>query len=209
MLGGRLRRGEGAYSRLDVRSSGVYNVTMHTSLLPIDDHLIAAILAVGLRFGVLRKRDLISWADQEIEQRSEVPAWLIDLSLSNSKDLPSVDIVKVLEDVSRTAIAEAVCIGIYSLIPDIADRNYEQCHIVARLLYHITRTVLRNDFSSPLLLEMVTIDEVFDGWQCGSSTHEELMTLLRDFVELKRDKTICSRLKPIIFVIPDNDTVDH
>ena len=43
-----------------------------------DDCLLAAILAVGLGRGLFAKRDVIRWADREIERRSEAPAWLID-----------------------------------------------------------------------------------------------------------------------------------
>jgi len=80
--------------------------------MAIDDGLLAAIISIGLKFDAVSRQDAIAWADQEIEHRTEVPAWLIDLSMSNSVDLPDKDKVELLSRVGNDADKGRIWIGI-------------------------------------------------------------------------------------------------
>lgn len=134
---------------------------MTFQLPPPDDRLLSAVLAWGLQFGVFLKNDMIAWADAEIERRSEVPTWLIDLSMSNAVGPPRIELQRVLHDVGRGADKEHVCICIYSSVPDLAGYSFEECHHVCRKLYEIVLGIFKDDSGHRLLMEISNIDDAF------------------------------------------------
>jgi hypothetical protein len=177
---------------------------MNSSSTPptLDDGLLAAILAVGLEFGVISKPDAIAWADQEIARRADVPSWLINLSMANSEQFRNRIIASSLGQVSWSADKQRLCTGLYSLVPDLSTATYDQCSAIAKSLYQMVRSVLKGDFSSPTLLEMMDVYERFEGWAMFTMSREELIELLRQFVDKRRDQAIRSRLQPVEIILP-------
>src|SRR5438046_1318671 len=95
-------------------------------VVELSDPLLTGVMAAGLRLGVAGDReDVVRWADCQIGQRDDVPAWLIDLSMSHDKH--NLDIIGILNRVAGDADCLAVCRGLYSLIPVLpVDYSYDQ-----------------------------------------------------------------------------------
>src|SRR5579885_2592326 len=85
--------------------------------LILDDPLLAAILAAGLLHNVVAREDVVRWADSEIEKREDIPAWLIDLSMSQK--MFTLDIISLLSGIAGDVPHLAVCRGLYSLFGDL------------------------------------------------------------------------------------------
>ena len=175
--------------------------TVESNQPPIDDSLLAAILAVGLRRKVFAKADVVRWADREIERRSDALPWLIGLSLVNSPSSSLNELLVALEERGWQADPTNVCTGILSLVPNLAACSFDECQTIVRQLYEITRAAFKEDFSCRLLLEVADQFDGFDYFRAYSKN--DLVEGFQRFLNVKRDDAVRDRLAPVQFVVGD------
>ena len=100
---------------------------------PLSDATSTAILAAGLRLGVLDPAAVIAWADNQIARRPDPPPWLIDLSLS--QDWHIADVISLLKTIAANTDGKTTFLGVCSLLPDVTHYTFEQCESLAARLY--------------------------------------------------------------------------
>jgi hypothetical protein len=174
---------------------------------PTDTHdrLLAAICAAGLYHNVIARPDVVRWADAEIARRSDVPTWLINLSMSQR--LFELDVIGLLNDVAAQVDPESVCRGLYALLPDPAGYAYDQCATLAKHAYQITHALLRGDWRRDLLAQADIAADNF-GWVRDSGrgliddhmvpmTHDEAILGFRKFLDDNSNPTVAIRLNPV------------
>ncbi len=183
--------------------------------LNLDDTFAAAILAAGLYHDVVRREDVVQWADFEIGKRDDVPAWLIDVSLSQR--MLTLDIISRLNDVAGVVEGTSLTRGIYSLLPfPLTGYTYDHYGTLAKQLYRLTYDILKGDWTIPLLNSADIAADNFawvrDGYygRIGDRMvrmgRDEVMQRFLDFIDEQRDRRVLEWLSPIRYVLPNVST---
>jgi hypothetical protein len=164
---------------------------------PLDDTTIAGVFEVGLFCGVLRREDLIQWADAEIEQRAEPAEWLLDLSLSGNAHI--LDVVGLLRRASAPANSLAICRVLFALLPDVEGASPDKMAVLAHRIYRVTYWHLGPDWTNPLLREADKLHEDFNLalYALIGYSLEDACRQLRDFVRRFKDVETARRLWPV------------
>lgn len=170
------------------------------------DEWCAAILAAGLRLGVVDTDAVIAWADCEIERRQDVPAWLIDLSLSKPRHI--LDVIGMLAEVGRGVDGRSVLVGVCSLLPNLTGYDFEQCEALAGRLYRTAYDLLAGDWSCDLLYEADAAEDAFQLQRDGliRATPDQVVADFRAFVDRLRDEAVRRRLDPVRLIIRSPET---
>jgi hypothetical protein len=183
--------------------------------LNLDDQLAAAILVAGLYHDLVKREDVVQWADAEIGRRDEVPTWLIDVSLSQR--LLTLDLISRLNEVAGAVESISVCRGIYSLLPfPLTGYTYDHYGTLAKGLYRLTYDILEGDWTIPLLTSADIAADNF-GWVRDGNPgrigdrmvrmgRNEVVQRFLDFIDEQRDRRVPEWLSPVRYVLPNVST---
>ncbi len=97
-----------------------------------DDKLVASVFALGLNFGFVRREDVVRWADQRIVECEVAPGWLIDVSLSQHRQL--TDLIGELREIGSGVNSTAMCEAAFGLLPDLKGLTFDVAEAVGKRL---------------------------------------------------------------------------
>lgn len=152
------------------------------------DAFAAAVFAAGLEYGLLRREDVIAWADGHIETLpGPPPTWLIDLSLARDTNLE--DLLGLLGRLGGGVDPVAVCRAVYALVPEASPGSVAEAEAAARRIYQITLDLLAGDWTRPLLCEADALEDNFDFARQGyvDKTEAEAAADVAAFLRKHRD----------------------
>lgn len=170
--------------------------------IPPDDALAASVFALGLKFGFVRREDVVRWADRRIMEIENPPMWLIDLSLS--RDWNALDVISKLKEVGKGTHADAVVKTILGLIPEVRGMSFEAAEALAKRIYDIARHCI-DDWHNPLLSKADEVSDNFVFQRDGYITlsQREVVNELAKFVTENRDQRMLEALRPVVWAAPD------
>jgi hypothetical protein len=179
----------------------------HVDASPVTDEWCAAILAAGLRLGVVDPDAAIAWADREIARRDDIPGWLIDLSLSKRRHI--LDVIGGLDEVGRGVDRRAVFVGVCSLLPDLTSYDFDACEALAGRLYRIAYDLLAGEWSCDLLYDADAAADAFEWQREGliNSTPDQVAADFRALIDRVRDPGLQRGLAPVCFLADPRRTV--
>ena len=162
-----------------------------------DDRLAASVFETGLMLGVIKRQDVVRWADRRLESMQSPPDWLIDLSLS--QNLHVLDVISLLKRVSAGADRLDTCKALLALFPPLQPRTFDKAEKVAKQLYRITHECLHGDWQLPLLAESDNVADTFDFIRDRYvNLHpDEAVKQLLDFIDRHRDEAVVELLRPV------------
>jgi hypothetical protein len=162
-----------------------------------EDKLAAAVFAVGLLEGFVRREDVVLWADSRIESTDAPPEWLLDLSLSHNFHI--LDLVGLLNRVSEGVDPVSTCRAVYALLPEVGAYTFDRAASFAARLYGITYVCFKGDWSHELLSTADQLADEFELLRGGyvRATEGEVVAALQRFVREHRNMDIVRLLHPV------------
>lgn len=164
---------------------------------PLTDSLACGVFAAGLAHGALLQDEVVAWADRQIEARENLPAWLMDLSLSAGSRLE--DTASSLRILAEPISGLDICRAFYALLPEAAGTQLADAERLAGVVYAVARSCLKGDWSYRLLRRAEDLRESFALMREGFSGYllRDLTRELRDFVAEYRDDDVRAWLHPV------------
>jgi|GEM_PF-725038 len=162
-----------------------------------EDKLCAAVFALGLCMGFVRRQDVVLWADRRITEVSGAPEWLINLSLSKDKAL--LDLISELNQIGDGVDPLATCESAYALVPQRDGISFAEAEVLAKFIYRITHRGLKSNWHIRLLREADEIADAFCLVREGYSklSEEQAVERLHAFVGRHRDGEVLEKLQPV------------
>ena len=162
-----------------------------------EDKLVASVFALGLRLGSVPREDVVRWADGRIEEIEQPPAWLIDLSLSESRHI--MDLISDLRRVASGVAPVDTLKTVYALLPEPKEWTFEKAEEFAGRLYRLTHECLSGDWSHELVRTTDRLADEFEFQREGylSVSRDSLIGAVRRFLNQNRDEESVRLLRPI------------
>ncbi len=159
-----------------------------------EDKLAAAVFATALDLGFVRREDAVGWADRRIDGMESAPPWLIELSVSQFRNLG--ELTGGLRAVGKGVDPVAACRLTFGLIPNTLDLSLDQAEALAKLLYNIAGLSI-GDWQNHLVYESDGLGETLSLVRQGYCMQWEAIAKLVQFVETHRDQTMLNVLYPV------------